>query len=541
MKHILAYIALFFFVSLMSCGHSSGDYDIERSFWPPIEAEADSLVAFLNEKAVHTVYDAADTVIADRIDSIGRAKNNNQLRARALFWRVQAQSRSGIGTELAKLIDSAVTYCDSLNYPYDYHRIQTSRPLKGQSYKDLIRYNVYGAEFFKIFGDSLSYACSLSRLSYLLERFNDVKSYIKYSQRALEVLRNIGAHEVATIQEFNLAYDLLKMGEDSVKAFGILERLLADTLFTKHNYLTERAYILLYKDKRDKKKLLYALDRCYNPGVTPGLRCLLFARLADCYLHEDNVDSMMYYKNKLYENWDYVSPYAPAIYGIMVNIMNKEGKIDSAQIFEKELQSWNLVCEARKEGAELEAANMRHYVESIENELKAKHNEGENRLWIIIGISFGAVILVAITLFFLRRQHRKTRREQQKVSLSKIQVAEKDRAMAELVDNIGSGDVNASVIARIRAQLTPDSDWERVELMIEKDNPEFAEKLMRKFPHLTQAERRLACLIYLGLDNKHIARLLSIAPESVKKTRHRLRAKLPLGPRDDIHHFLTEL
>ena len=46
------------------------------------------------------------------------------------------------------------------------------------------------------------------------------------------------------------------------------------------------------------------------------------------------------------------------------------------------------------------------------------------------------------------------------------------------------------------------------------------------YPALTPGELRLSCLLSIGLDNKQISRLLSIQPDSVKKARQRLRAKL---------------
>lgn len=540
MKHILAYIALFFFVSLMSCGHSSGDYDLERSFWPPIEAEADSLVAFLNEKAVHTVYDAADTMVVNRIDSIGRALHNNQLRSRAFFWRAMVQSRRGINFRLEKYLDSAAALCDSAAYPYDYFRIQTQYPFANRDVQELVTHNAKGAELFRETGDSMYYSACLGRLGVLHSMFNDIETSCDFTRRSVRVQQNIGARTQASIQELNLAWNLLWMG-DSLRGYEIFGRLLADTAFEKHDVLAQKAEYGIYFKDRNKEYLKKALARSYKPDGPKSLRCLLYATLAAQSLAEGNLDSMMYYKEKAYENWKYAPQYATEIYGRMIPIMEAEGKEDSAQMFREELEAYKRKLDERKRGAELQAASMLGYVDSLEKGLRQNERESENRLWIILAISAFSAAVIALAVVLLSRQHIRTRRVQRKATLSQIQVAEKDRAMAELVDNIGSGDVNASVIARIRAQLTPDSDWERVELMIEKDNPEFAEKLMRKFPHLTQAERRLACLIYLGLDNKHIARLLSIAPESVKKTRHRLRAKLPLGPRDDIHKFLMEL
>lgn len=58
--------------------------------------------------------------------------------------------------------------------------------------------------------------------------------------------------------------------------------------------------------------------------------------------------------------------------------------------------------------------------------------------------------------------------------------------------------------------------------------PGFTEELLRHHPGLTTYELRLCSLLSIGLDTKEIARILSIQPDSVKKSRQRLRAKLAI-------------
>ena len=58
--------------------------------------------------------------------------------------------------------------------------------------------------------------------------------------------------------------------------------------------------------------------------------------------------------------------------------------------------------------------------------------------------------------------------------------------------------------------------------------PGFTEELLRRHPGLTAYELRLCSLLSIGLDTKEIARILSIQPDSVKKSRQRLRSKLSI-------------
>ena len=132
--------------------------------------------------------------------------------------------------------------------------------------------------------------------------------------------------------------------------------------------------------------------------------------------------------------------------------------------------------------------------------------------------------------------------EQRRAAISEVRAAEKERALAEIVESMRQeGDELNPHILRINAKLTPDSDWQKVKLLFDEINPEFVDRLRRNYPALTPSEVRLASLVYLGLDTKHIARLLSIAPDSVKKTRQRLRAKLAISPDTDLHDFLSAI
>lgn len=56
--------------------------------------------------------------------------------------------------------------------------------------------------------------------------------------------------------------------------------------------------------------------------------------------------------------------------------------------------------------------------------------------------------------------------------------------------------------------------------------PGLSEEIVRRHPGLTAYELRLCSLLSIGLDTKEIARILSIQPDSVKKSRQRLRGRL---------------
>ena len=66
--------------------------------------------------------------------------------------------------------------------------------------------------------------------------------------------------------------------------------------------------------------------------------------------------------------------------------------------------------------------------------------------------------------------------------------------------------------------------------MFEKVYPGFFHSLRQKSSDITLAELRMAALCKLQVPPKEAASLLGISPNSVNKTRQRLRSRLSLDP-----------
>jgi DNA-binding CsgD family transcriptional regulator len=79
--------------------------------------------------------------------------------------------------------------------------------------------------------------------------------------------------------------------------------------------------------------------------------------------------------------------------------------------------------------------------------------------------------------------------------------------------------------------LTED-DWNEFRNLFEKVQIGFFDKLKQLFPDLTPSEQRLLALMKLKLSKREMAGMLGIAPDSIKKTRQRIRKKINV--QDDI-------
>ena len=123
---------------------------------------------------------------------------------------------------------------------------------------------------------------------------------------------------------------------------------------------------------------------------------------------------------------------------------------------------------------------------------------------------------------------------------------EKNNILERLEDQLAklSNKVDQSVLPdlkeikrTIQANLTDDT-WSSFTYHFEQVHPEFFEKLKKEYPNLTQNDLKLCAYIKVGLDNKVIARINSVSPDSVKKSLNRLKKKMGLDINEGIRDYL---
>ena len=76
--------------------------------------------------------------------------------------------------------------------------------------------------------------------------------------------------------------------------------------------------------------------------------------------------------------------------------------------------------------------------------------------------------------------------------------------------------------------ILTDDDWKHFKLLFDEVYPGFLVRLKEKFNDLTPAEMRLLALTKLRIEPKDMADMLGISPDSIKKSRYRLRKKINL-------------
>ncbi|WP_304234769.1 LamG domain-containing protein [Jiulongibacter sediminis] len=97
------------------------------------------------------------------------------------------------------------------------------------------------------------------------------------------------------------------------------------------------------------------------------------------------------------------------------------------------------------------------------------------------------------------------------------------------------------IIRNLKMENASEANWEVFKSQFMEMHDGFDRKLREKNQSITDNEIRLAALVKMKLSNKEIAEMLNVQPESVKKSKFRLKKKLSLEGVKDLNVFLEGL
>jgi phosphate/sulfate permease/DNA-binding CsgD family transcriptional regulator len=107
-------------------------------------------------------------------------------------------------------------------------------------------------------------------------------------------------------------------------------------------------------------------------------------------------------------------------------------------------------------------------------------------------------------------------------------------------DNLTIADLN-KLSKLIKENTNLDKDRQSFNLYVNKINSEFYYRLEKKYPDLTDNDKRLCALIRLRLSSKEIASLINISPKSVEVNRYRIRKKMNILHGERLSEVISKL
>jgi tetratricopeptide (TPR) repeat protein len=196
----------------------------------------------------------------------------------------------------------------------------------------------------------------------------------------------------------------------------------------------------------------------------------------------------------------------------------------------------------------------------ILTQLQSKNQQQvRNRNLLITGL---VLLAIGIAIYLNRRRRRtekalqlanaqyhffetQSRTAEEQLALFKEEVAEKNRQIERLLAEKPSAQQQGELVVQIdalsRQIILTEQDWEAFRQSFDAVYPGFLTALKLAAPDITKAEVRLACLIRLNFDAKHIAGMLGISLDSVRKTRYRLRKRFGLEADNSLEDRIAQI
>lgn len=98
-----------------------------------------------------------------------------------------------------------------------------------------------------------------------------------------------------------------------------------------------------------------------------------------------------------------------------------------------------------------------------------------------------------------------------------------------------------SVHNAFNEQLDPEKDKQKFIELFNEIDPNFTDKLIKKYPNLTYNEQKLCMYAKLGLDIQQMSEVLNISYDSARTNRSRLRKKLDIPEDVQLQSFFAAL
>lgn len=527
----------------------------DNFFWTPIDPVADSLMREyeLVSRGIVRQPTKIDTIY-EKLDSVAKATGNRQIAARSLVTKAYVYKTRAELSKVVECLDSADALTDSVNYPYDKARIvldilpyakNLSNTKKYGKLQDLLR--VFLPE-----NDSLHISNVYNHMGALAEAIGD-------EERAVEMFAYAGdwlpsRYEYPKyITSFNIVLSLYRQGKTE-EWYPLVDSLRKSEFRYVGSKINLWTMILSYKRDKNLADLQEAYRASCNEMAPDWGKPWVASMLAEHYLNEGNRDSMLYYAGEMRDVMNPKIGHYDDVMRVNAAVYKAEGKNDSAKMCEKELETVLEKRAAVEDAVKVQNAEQQREIAEIDRKLEKERTRSEQRIW-IISVSAVVVTLIVILLAvrLMRRRHDRERialestleKNNRRVVAAEMKVAEKEKALSEIARDIQAikpdePEVVSRILSTINVNRSGDADWEKFQLLFGEMHPDFADDLRREYPALTAGDVKLACLIFLGLETKQIARILSINPDSVKKNRQRLRAKLGLTPGQPLDLMLRD-
>lgn len=528
-------------------------HNLDPYGWRPVDPEFDSLTL----RAENLLsYDAARDSAAVPVEALRRVASRHPdsrvMDARATFFEGQLVFKYDDPSRGDSLMRVALAKTDSARYPYDALRI-------GYIVDDF--YHEPTLEYYEYLrrlldglmasGDKFWSAGVAMEAGMFLTDLGDTRHGEAYLDLSDSLFQAGGFTQELSTNRINRA-NLLSARKDTAQAVALMRTILADTVapisgFTRHIVLGN-----LYSMAGDTAALREAYGDVRHFSNSSDFECLYASCIALEKLKAGSLDSARHYRSEALRCL--VEDMAPetslAYYEASQRIFEAEGRTDSAYRYLGLADGLRRRLDAESDRAEINNITLYSHIEEMR-----RQTEAERRNVVVVALGVISVVLLLAGVFALLAYRRIQRqrlarveatlareRSDRKALAMETVLAEKENMIRDMEREMkqmeASGEITTAAAHRIgtsmKVHLSQQEQRDTFVETFENLAPDFTRRLKEAYPALTETDIRLASYIAMGMENKHIARVMSIRPESVKQARWRLRGKLGLAPGDSL-------
>ncbi len=570
----------FLFVCLWLYSFNFWGREVIGTYWKPIDNTFDSIADVLELEFISTdsIY-YRDSLIQE-LYTIARAHHKEPMYLwRAKFWDARSQLKKNNSDSTIHLIDEAYQQVDSIRYVYDYMRVFHLWTImhKNQphvAYKNLKKISEYYARTNNLFMLAHAYI----DMGNILSRLKDYPKALEYLQKADSYYKKLNKPVYRAKNQLNISNVLYSMNEE-VQAEKILYKLLENPVCVEDTSFYINTLLLLTEhDVPLSKKYVSEAYRLSTEFANKRLLIQSECFMGRFYQNNHRPDSALYYYRKAcrrvnIRNIDLIVPVIKNMSECFAAIQQE----DSAYVYLNKYEQYKDSLDQVNSLAEIRRMESRAAIEKQELELQQAEERGRFRFVLILVVCAFILCIASLICYIFWKKSREEKIKKQLKELEnkelvtrlenemlqnncfKVELEYKDRELASnsliimeknqvlksLVDELekekDAGNIQSNAALQIsnniRMHLGTDDEWDFFKMQFVKVHPDFFVRLKTLCPSITEGELRLCAYIRTGMENKHIAQMLSLQPESVKKNRYRLRQKLNLG-KESLEDFL---
>lgn len=575
-------VIVVFFISLLPLGlfgESTTNFH-----WKPIHHSYDSIVNLLEKGFISDDNNRNRDKQINLLYALAKDnKNESAFVWRAIFWDARAQLKKNNIDSTLCLIEKAFNMVDSVHYSYDYMRIKHLRSIMNKQkihlvYKELKEIS----EYYNKTNDSFMLAHAYIDMGNILSQLSDHSKALEYLQKADTCYKQLNESIYQAKNQLNIA-NVLYLLDSKTQADHILTKLLHNPVCVKDTGFFVNTLLLLSEhDKFLNREFLFKAYKLMKQYANKGLSICSTTYLGLYYQNKLMPDSALYYYKKAHQmindrNQDLAIP----ILKNMAVCYATQHKMDSAYTCLNQYQAFKDSSEQANSLAEIQRIESRSAIEKQEAELRqiAERNSFKFILTCVISIFVTCISILICYIFWKRHREEKIKKQLKELenkelttrleneallnSYFKVELESKERELTsnsliimernqvlksllyEIEKENEAGHIRSDAVIQIgkniKRHLGTGDEWEFFRIQFDKVHPDFFSKLKSLYPSLTEGELRLCAYIRIGMENKQIAQMLSLQPDSIKKSRYRIRKKMMIELEESLEDFLRNV